>query len=89
MADWKINVIFYSGLHGINYWFDKNTGRAPESHLERNRQVQRELSHVFVYYKELYTASGRARYCDGYRVTDDRRRSAYAALRMIEKALPF
>ena len=40
-------------------------------------------------YLNLYTASIRARYCDGFRVTDDRRRSSHILLCRIKKSLPF
>ena len=87
--DWKVNSIFYSALHRINYWFAKETGRAPESHAERNRRVRLELPQVRGDYLNLYTASIRARYCDGFRVTDDRRRSSHILLCRIKKSLPF
>ena len=44
--DWKVNPLFYSGLHRINYWFVKETGRAPESHFERNRQIRNRMPQV-------------------------------------------
>ena len=47
------------------------------------------MPRVFSDYKELYTASSRARYCDGFRVTDDRRKTAYEVQCRIAKALPF
>ena len=89
MADWKVNALFYSALHRVNYRFAKETGRAPGNHLERNRRVRHELFYIFDDYKELYTASNRARYCDGFRVTDDRQKAAYAVLCRIEKKVPF
>ena len=35
--DWKVSALLYSELHRVNYWFAKETGRAPENHFERNR----------------------------------------------------
>ena len=87
--DWKVNALFYSALHRVNYRLAKDTGRAPESHAERNRRVRRELPRVRGDYMDLYAASSRARYCDGFRVTDDRRKSAHALLRRIKGNLPF
>ena len=40
-------------------------------------------------YMDRYMASRRARYRDGFRVTDDRRKSAHALLRRIKGNLPF
>ena len=87
--DWKVNPLFYSGLHRVNYWFAKHTGRAPESHFERNRRVERELPQAFDDYKSLYVMSMQARYREGFRVTDERRHSAYVVLCRIEAVLPF
>ena len=89
LADWKVNALFYSALHRVNYRFAKETGRAPGSHIDRNSRVRHEMSHIFYDYKELYTASSRARYCDGFRVTDDRQKAAYVVLCRIEKKIPF
>lgn len=89
MADWKVVALFYSALHRVCYWFIKQTGRAPESHAERNRRVRHELPQVFGDYRNLYRESIRARYLDGFRVTDDRQKAAYALLCRIEKRLPF
>ena len=89
MADWKVNALFYSALHRVNYRFAKETGRAPGNHFERNRRVRHELFYIFDDYKELYTASNRARCRDGFRVTGDRRRSAYVLLGRIKDELPF
>ena len=87
--DWKVSARFYSALHRINYRFARATGRAPESHAERNRRVRRELPRVRGDYMDLYTTSSRARYCDGFRVTDDRRSSSYALLCRIKEKIPF
>ena len=74
--DWKVTALFYSALHSINYELAKRTGRAPKSHAERNRRIRRELPRVRKDYADLYAMSLRARYCDGYRLGDDRRRAA-------------
>ena len=89
LADWKVNALFYSALHRVNYWFAMNTGRAPESHFGRNRRVRHEIPRVFSDYKEPCTASSRARHCDGFRVADDRRKTACEVQCRIAKALPF
>ena len=87
--DWKVTPLFYSGLHRINYWLVRETGRAPESHFERKRLVGRKLPQVFKDYRDLYELSMRARYLEGYRLGDDRRGSAYERLCGIEERLPF
>ena len=87
--DWKVNALFYSALHRVNYRFAKDTGRAPKSHAERNGRVRRELPRVRRDYMCLYAASIRARYRDGFRVTDDRRKSAHVLQRRIKGNLPF
>ena len=86
--DWKVTALFYSALHRVNYRFAKDTGRAPKSHAERNGRVRREMPRVRGDYMDLYAASIRARY-DGFRVTDDRRKSAHVLLRRIKGNLPF
>ena len=87
--DWKVNPLFYSGLHRVNYWLVKETGLAPRNHAERNRRVECELPQVFGDYNDLYLLSMRARYHEGHRLGDDRRESAYELLCGIEKRLPF
>ena len=87
--DWKVAALFYSALHRINYEFARRTGRVPRCHAERNRRARRDLPGVFGDYRDLYMESIRARYCDGFRVTDGRRKSAYERLCGIEKRVPF
>lgn len=87
--DWKVNVLFYSALHRVNYWFAKNTGRAPRNHTERNLRVRRELPQVFKDYRDLYMMSREARYRDGHRLGDNRRKSAVESVGRIEDELPF
>ena len=87
--DWKVNPLFYSGLHRINYWFVKETGWAPESHYERKRRVECELPQVFGDYRDLYHLSMRARYLEGHRLKDYRHKSAYELLCGIEARIPF
>ena len=89
LADWKVVALFYSALHRVSDWFVKQTERDPESNAERNRRVRYELPQVFCYYRDIYRESIRARYRDGFRVTDDRQKAAYALLRKIEDKLPF
>lgn len=73
----------------VTYWLVVRTGRVPRNHTERNQRVRRELSQVFDGYRDLHTDSIRARYHEGFRVTDDRRKEAYARLCRIEEKLPF
>lgn len=87
--DWKVDVLFYSGLHRINYELVVLTGRAPENHSERNQQVRRKLPQVCKDYKRLYVMSIRARYREGYRYSDGHRRAADEKLRRIEDELLF
>ena len=87
--DWKVVALFYSELHRVNYRFAKRTGRVPRRHFDRNRRVERELPQVFMDYRDLYLMSMRARYREGHRVPDDRRRSAVGAADRIEDDLPF
>ena len=87
--DWKVNPLFYSGLHRINYWLVRETGLAPESHFERKRRVRGELPQVFEDYRDLYKLSMQARYREGHILGDDRRQSAYELLCSIEEMLPF
>ena len=89
LHDWKVAALFYSALHRVNYLFVRETGRAPGSHLERNRRVRRKLPRVRVDYGDLYTMSLRARYRDGHRVTDERRQAAVETADRIEGMLPF
>ena len=49
--DWN-RRLFYLGLHRINCWLAKRTGRAPASHFERNRRVEDEAHHVFSAYRD-------------------------------------
>lgn len=74
--DWKVVALFYSSLHLVNYWFVVQTGRVPRNHFEKNRRTEGELPQVFDDYNDLYVMSRQARYCDGYRVEDARRKSA-------------
>ena len=87
--NWKVNALFYSALHRINYWLVRETGRAPRNHAERNRRVEGELPQVFGDYIDLYALSMRARYREGHRLKDYRRESAYERLCRIEGMLPF
>ena len=87
--DWKVSALFYSELHRVNYWFARETGRAPESHIERNRRVARELPQAHKDYKKLYLMSMRARYRDGHRLGDDRREAAVKIADRIAERLPF
>ena len=87
--DWKIVALFYSELHRVNYRFARETGRAPENHFKRNRRVEGELPHVFDDYNDLYAMSMRARYREGHRLKDSRRRSAVETADRIEDKLPF
>ena len=89
LEDWKVTVVFYSALHRVNYWFDTRTGRVPKNHTERNQRVERELPMAFGYYKTLYLLSMRARYCEGFRLGDARRKIAVEMLDKIEKEIPF
>lgn len=85
----NVAALFCSALHRACYWPIRQTGRAPESHAERNRRVWHELPQVFGDYRDLYGESIRARYLDGFRVTGDRQKAAYALLCRIEKRPPF
>ena len=87
--DWKVSALFYSELHRVNYWFVKETGRAPENHFERNRRVERELPHVFKDYRDLHMMSMQARYSEGHKLEDDRRKSAAEAANWLDGELPF
>ena len=87
--DWKVVALFYSELHRANYHFARLTGRAPGSHLERNLRVRRELSRVRGDYSDLYIMSMRARYRDGHRLVDSRRRLAVEKADRIDEMLPF
>ena len=89
MHDWKIVALFYSALHRIDYRFARETGRASRNHFERNRLVEGDLPQVFEYYRDLYMMGMEARYRDGHRLGDNRRRSAVEAVDRIEDALPF
>ena len=87
--NWKVNALFYSALHRINYWLVRQTGRAPRNHAERNRRVEGELPQVLGDYNDLYELSMQARYRKGHMLEDDRRQSAYELLCSIEEMLPF
>ena len=87
--DWKIVALFYSELHRVNYHFARETGRAPGSHIARNRRVENELPQVFDDYNDLYMMSMQARYREGHKLEDDRRRSAVETADRIEDELPF
>ena len=87
--DWKVDVLFYSGLHRINYGPVVPTGRAPENHSEGSRQVERRLPQAYKECKRLYVMSIRARHREGYRHNDGRRRAAGGKPRRIEGELPF
>ena len=87
--DWKINPLFYSGLHRINYWFVKETGWAPENHFERNQQIRNRMPQVRSDYMDLYMMSMRARYLEGFRTKDYYRGRALALLNRLERKLPF
>ena len=87
--NWKVNALFYSALHRINYWLVRQTGRAPRNHAERNRRVECELPQVLDDYNDLYLLSMRARYREGHRLGDDRRESAHELLCGIEERLLF
>ena len=87
--DWKIVALFYSELHRVNYRFAKETGRAPKNHFERNRRVRHELLQARKDYGDLYLMSMRARYRDGHRLGDDRRKAAVETADRIEDELPF
>ena len=89
MADWKVTVLFYSGLHRINYWLGTQTGRVPSSHVERKRRVKSELPRAIYDYNSLYLMSRRARYCEGFRIGDDSRRHAAGLLDRLERSIPF
>ena len=87
--DWKVNALFYSELHRVNYWFAKETGRAPRNHFGRNRRVEDELPRAHKDYKKLYLMSMRARYRDGHRLKDNRREEAVKIADRIAERLPF
>ena len=87
--DWKVNALFYSELHRVNYWFVKGTGRAPKNHFERNRRVASELPRARKDYSDLYMMSMHARYCEGYKLKDGRRKSAAEAADRLDDELPF
>ena len=89
LSDWKVILLFYSALHRVNYWFDTRTGRVPDNHAEGNRRVRNELPQVRNEYGNLYAMSRRARYCDGFRIGDARRRLAARMSDRIEIELPF
>ena len=89
LSDWKVIPSFYSALHRVNYWFDTRTGRVPGNHTERNRRVRNELPQVRSEYGNLYVMSRRARYCDGFRIGDARRRLAARMSDRTELELPF
>ena len=89
LADWKVTVLFYSALHRVNYWFVTQTEKVPENHVERNRRVERELPAIFDDYRDLYTMSRRARYCEGFRTDTFNRGHAVDLLDRLEKELPF
>ena len=88
-VDWKVNALFYSALHRINYWFAVQTGQAPESHSARNRRVRHELPHLFKDYRDLFMMSMEARYRDGHKMDDSRRQVAVELLERIEIEIPF
>ena len=87
--DWKVIALFYSELHRVNYWFAKKSEQAPRNHFNRNRRVEGDLPHVFNDYNDLYLMNMRARYRDGHRLGDDRRKAAVETADRIEDELPF
>ena len=89
LADWKINALFYPAPHRASHWLAMRTGPDPKNHAERNRRVRRELRQAFADYRDHYRESIRARYRDGFRVTDERQRAAYVLLCRVEEKLPF
>ncbi len=89
LDDWKVTVLFYSGLHRVNYWFDVQTGSAPENHTVRNQRVRVEMPSISNTYNTLYMMSRRARYCDGFRTNDAHRKLAAGLLGRLEEDIPF
>ena len=89
LADWKVNALFYSALHGAGCRLARRTGRDPESHAERNRRVRRELQEVFADCRDPCRESIRARYRGGFKAADERQRAAYVLLCRAEEKLPF
>ena len=89
LTDWKVVVLFYSALHRVNYWFATQTGKVPENRAGRNRRVRRELPQIFDDYRDIYTMSRRARYCEGFRTVDFHRGHAVDLLDRLTKEIPF
>lgn len=87
--DWKVIALFYSVLHKINYRFARETGRAPGGPHREEQAGERELPQVSKDYRKLYLMSMRARYRNGHRLVDSRRRLAVEKVDRIDGLLPF
>ena len=54
-ADWRATALFYSALHGVNYWFVAKAGLDPGSNFVRDRRAKEEMPRVFDDYDGLYS----------------------------------
>ena len=64
--DWQIISLFYSALHLVDSYADKNLSYHPNSHVIRNRFIQRDhnLRNIYDDYMLLYNESKIVRYID-------------------------
>ncbi len=63
--DWEITSLFYSALHLVNDYCDKNKMIPPSDHHERKEFVKNNLPSSYPSYKKLFDLSIKSRYTVG------------------------
>ena len=86
--DWEITTLFYSALHLVNNYFQKNNIIVSKTHKARNILVRKELFHIYSSYYKLYSLSISARYITGHQMQDSDRQIAVNIFSFLKTNIP-
>ena len=86
--DWEVTTLFYSALHLVNNYFEKNNIALPETHNAREKLVKKELPSIHPHYRKLHSLSLRARYTVGHKMQDSDRQIATNNFSFLKTNIP-
>ena len=85
---WEIVMMFYEIVIAVD-WYAEMRGRpAPKTHVERRAIVELHLPHLVDPYEDLYGVSLKARYYDGYAMTERAWRKAARHYKTLTEGIP-
>jgi len=86
--DWEITSLFYSALHMVDSYCDKNQMAPPRNHRERIEFIKNNLPSSYSPYKKLFDLSTKSRYVIGNRMVHASLKIARSCYDAFKSSLP-